>query len=281
MNSIFARVVCVWSLVLSAPALGAGSVWEKAEYRYGSIGCSSEAGGYDQQSIPYFEVGSTAAYDIHTSVNNPESGTVAAACSFSYSTSGNVVIINGQASSSMNCLFYAEAHAEVWFQIKIKPSVEARYRIVRGSVSCQGHSVYSGASIEFAREGGGYPPPSNWAFRCGEPEPANQSGELAAQTTYSLSVGASATRYHENGSADTSFQIELEVIEKGPCPGDLNSDGFVDDNDFPIFVVGYNVLDCADPAMPSGCPADLNTDGFVDDADFVVFVMAYNELVCP
>jgi len=55
----------------------------------------------------------------------------------------------------------------------------------------------------------------------------------------------------------------------------------VDDGDFQIFVVAYNILDCADLAMPSGCPADLNGDGFVDDADFQGFVVAYNELVCP
>uniref|UniRef100_UPI0039784251 dockerin type I domain-containing protein n=1 Tax=Salmonella sp. SAL4432 TaxID=3159887 RepID=UPI0039784251 len=66
-----------------------------------------------------------------------------------------------------------------------------------------------------------------------------------------------------------------------PCPGDLNNDALVDDADFVIFVNAYNILDCQDPAMPSGCPADLNQDGFVDDADFVIFVAAYNELICP
>jgi len=65
------------------------------------------------------------------------------------------------------------------------------------------------------------------------------------------------------------------------CPGDLNSDGFVDDADFSAFVVAYNILDCADPAMSPGCPADLNLSGIVDDEDFTVFVLAYNDLVCP
>jgi len=67
----------------------------------------------------------------------------------------------------------------------------------------------------------------------------------------------------------------------GSCAGDLNSDGQVDDQDFILFVVGYNILDCADPAMPVGCPADLNNDSAVNDADFVIFVIAYNQLVCP
>lgn len=65
------------------------------------------------------------------------------------------------------------------------------------------------------------------------------------------------------------------------CTGDLNNDGFVDDSDFVTFVGAYNLLDCADPAMPAGCPADFNSDNLVDDADFVIFIGAYNALVCP
>jgi hypothetical protein len=65
------------------------------------------------------------------------------------------------------------------------------------------------------------------------------------------------------------------------CPADLNGDGFVDDADFVLFANAYNILDCADAAMPPGCAADLNADAFVDDADFVLFATAYNELLCP
>ncbi|MGH7245027.1 MAG: hypothetical protein ACREJD_16550 [Phycisphaerales bacterium] len=75
--------------------------------------------------------------------------------------------------------------------------------------------------------------------------------------------------------------LRISFVTGVPCPGDLNHDGQVDDADFVFFVVAYNLLDCADPAMPAGCPADLNADGFVDDADFVVFVIAYNNLICP
>ncbi len=71
------------------------------------------------------------------------------------------------------------------------------------------------------------------------------------------------------------------TIGEAPCPGDLNSDGQVDDSDFVLFASAYNLLDCADPAMPAGCPSDLNADTTVDDSDFVVFAAAYNELVCP
>jgi len=81
--------------------------------------------------------------------------------------------------------------------------------------------------------------------------------------------------YDDNsGSIDISVAIET-------CPGDLNSDGFVDDADFQIFAAAYNILDCADPAMPAGCVADLNRDGFVDDMDFSVFSIAYDALLCP
>jgi hypothetical protein len=67
----------------------------------------------------------------------------------------------------------------------------------------------------------------------------------------------------------------------GRCLQDLNNDELVDDADFVIFVNQYNILDCADPAIPAGCVADLNLDGFVDDSDFVVFVAGYNILLCP
>jgi len=55
----------------------------------------------------------------------------------------------------------------------------------------------------------------------------------------------------------------------------------VEDFDFGIFVAAFNLLDCADPAMPLDCPTDLNLDGLVDGSDFVVFVEAYNALLWP
>jgi hypothetical protein len=64
------------------------------------------------------------------------------------------------------------------------------------------------------------------------------------------------------------------------CAGDLDGNRLVDDADFSIFALAYDMLDCADPSMLAGCPADLNGDGFVDDADFQVFVVAYDTLLC-
>jgi len=75
--------------------------------------------------------------------------------------------------------------------------------------------------------------------------------------------------------------LRITVSDTIPCPADFNHDGLVEDADFTVFVVGYNILDCADVTMPTGCPADINRDGFVDDADFTLFVGAYNELLCP
>ncbi len=61
----------------------------------------------------------------------------------------------------------------------------------------------------------------------------------------------------------------------------INNDGLVDDADFSVFAVAYDVLDCSAAAMPAGCPADLNRDGLVNDDDFQVFVVAYNAVLCP
>lgn len=66
-----------------------------------------------------------------------------------------------------------------------------------------------------------------------------------------------------------------------PCPADLNGDGFVDDDDFSVFVAAYDLLSCTVPEMPVGCPADLNGDQGVDDADFAVFVTGYDAVLCP
>lgn len=70
------------------------------------------------------------------------------------------------------------------------------------------------------------------------------------------------------------------AVQFDACPADLNGDDAVDDADFVLFAVAYNLFDCADPSMGPTCEADLNGDGVVDDADFVVFVAAYDTLVC-
>lgn len=78
-----------------------------------------------------------------------------------------------------------------------------------------------------------------------------------------------------------TFIIRFSYTARALCPWDLNNDGIVSDDDFVIFLAGYNVLDCADSAMPEGCPADFNFDRVVDDLDFQAFLVAYNVLLCP
>ncbi|MBX3388325.1 MAG: hypothetical protein KF691_02590 [Phycisphaeraceae bacterium] len=64
------------------------------------------------------------------------------------------------------------------------------------------------------------------------------------------------------------------------CPADINLDGVADDADFTRFASAYDILDCADAAMPLPCPSDLNADGVVDDLDFQVFVLGYDAMLC-
>jgi len=104
---------------------------------------------------------------------------------------------------------------------------------------------------------------------------------LVATTPPSLPAGANLEIRFFSGGTQADFD-DFKLVQGGStCPADLNGDDVVDDTDFVLFVVAYNLLDCADPAMPPGCPADINGDTFVDDADFVAFVAGYNELICP
>jgi hypothetical protein len=103
----------------------------------------------------------------------------------------------------------------------------------------------------------------------------------ATSTTALLEWARYSGAQNFGDSPDEYWALDNVIVDGATCTGDLNGDGQVDDADFVLFVVGYNILSCADPSMPAGCPADLNHDGFVDDSDFVLFVAAYNTLVCP
>lgn len=80
-------------------------------------------------------------------------------------------------------------------------------------------------------------------------------------------------------AGDGMFELTGTFESLAPCPGDLNFDRVVDDADFQIFLVAYNILLCPDAPLP--CDADLNADGFVNDADFQIFLVGYNTLLCP
>ncbi len=93
----------------------------------------------------------------------------------------------------------------------------------------------------------------------------NTSGPDALSGT--TNIGALAARF---AFTDDAF-----------CPADLNNDGVVDDLDFQVFVLSYNILDCTDPGMALGCPGDFTFDRVVNDDDFLPFVQAYNAVLCP
>ncbi|MGH7242694.1 MAG: hypothetical protein ACREJD_04695 [Phycisphaerales bacterium] len=108
----------------------------------------------------------------------------------------------------------------------------------------------------------------------------NSIGTIHAEFTWGGLVGVFNDAGQVSGATVISGSGKDWGLSAAPCPADFNGDGLVDDSDFTAFVAGYNILDCADPAMQAGCPADVNGDGFVDDADFVLFVVAYNALLC-
>ena len=148
-------------------------------------------------------------------------------------------------------------------------------------------------------------------FSFGAPTNFNLTAPGSASMTVTVPVGQSrdvdgrlycviqdyrmlgGTVYTDVISANLAASLTVKVLTPGAtlswcsnatyntCAGDLNIDGLVDDADFQIFVVAYNILDCADSSMPAGCPADLNAVGFVDDADFSAFAVAYDTLLCP
>lgn len=104
-------------------------------------------------------------------------------------------------------------------------------------------------------------------------------------------VGASAYFGIQVGDPDYRYELDADrdgVVDESDKAAffalvnhcDFNQDEVVDDADGVIFAAAYNLLDCADPAMPAYCPADLNLDGYVDDADFIIFAVRYNNLEC-
>ncbi|MBY0112350.1 MAG: endonuclease [Phycisphaerales bacterium] len=113
------------------------------------------------------------------------------------------------------------------------------------------------------------------------------SGQVAFDSTQAAGtyqvVYTIATSDQDLPGAIARPSLTLTVLGtiQASCPGDLNGDTLVDDSDFVIFAEAYQILDCADPAMPAGCPSDLNADLIVDDSDFVLFAAAYEALLCP
>lgn len=120
-----------------------------------------------------------------------------------------------------------------------------------------------------------------------EDGPTGSGSTIAGATTPTLTIH-SATAFDDGiydcvvGNGCGSIATTAASLHAPRCClGDLDLNSRVDDSDFSVFLIGYDILDCADPSMPVDCPADLNRDHFADDADFVIFVAAYYELLCP
>jgi hypothetical protein len=114
---------------------------------------------------------------------------------------------------------------------------------------------------------------NGWSTTGGSPDPLNNVEmamfESPAPGVWFAKIDASAVNV---GTQGYGFVVTGNVAE-ATCICDLNADGVVDDSDFVMFVVSYDLLE--DPL------GDFNGDGVTDDADFVTFVVAYNELLCP
>jgi hypothetical protein len=112
-------------------------------------------------------------------------------------------------------------------------------------------------------------------------------GQISGVTGVTLTIQSAAASdsgfYDCIVSTDCGSRISetARVLVGPPCNADFNNDGFVDDADFTVFVVAYNLLECDAAQMPVGCPADFNGDGFVEDADFSLFIVKYDALICP
>lgn len=90
-----------------------------------------------------------------------------------------------------------------------------------------------------------------------------------------------AGRRYDVSDLDFAILRDARVPIVLPCPCDLTGDGFVDDADFSLFTIAYDLFDCGLSTMPAGCPADFNKDSLVDDTDYIVFVAGYADFLCP
>ncbi len=185
-------------------------------------------------------------------------------------------------------------NASLWYDTALSPDGSGTFDVSSPSPSI---AIASGPEGIVFVEGGnpGFPQPSILVSCYGLGQivtyQINANGDPITSTLRQFITGLSTA---EGGTRDprtghylfSTFSIGNQVIvvsgfsAGANCPGDLNHDALVDDSDFVVFAQAYNLLDCADPAMPAGCPADLNHDQVVDDADFVLFAVAYNKLVC-
>ncbi|MBX3379946.1 MAG: hypothetical protein KF805_07610 [Phycisphaeraceae bacterium] len=277
-----------YAIVLGFCALGAGSsaadpIWQNSNYfattRVAAMAESpfdfltgSQGGDFSGLFPPRDDI-----YTVNPTLPDGD-GDSFAGSRLTYSFEGNILSIFGHAAADVTpgaFMIGGSADSTSALTVQFDLPAGGTFHVIDGSFDGT-HASSAGTLLSSG-------PDPVFTYGSSGNQPNGEAGALAPGG-YSLELEAIAnSNFFFSGGlfADSSFSLQIEIIASSSCPGDLNADGLVDDADFTIFVVAYNILDCADPFMPAGCPADLNSDGFVDDADFVIFVVAYNELLCP
>lgn len=111
-----------------------------------------------------------------------------------------------------------------------------------------------------------------WSTTGGSPDPLNNVEMGMFQTPTPGVWFAKITAPAVNVGTQGYGLVLTGNVAEATCICDLNVDGLVDDADFSMFIVSYDLFD--DPL------GDFNNDGVTDDADFSIFVGAYDQLLC-
>lgn len=274
---------CLIAMALFGHAASADPIWQNSNYFANTKASASVESPFDflsdSQGGNYSGLFPPRDDTYSVSLSLPDGdGNAVAASQLRYAFTGNVLSVFGSVSADVDpgdFMIAGKADSVSILTVQFDLPAGGTFRIIDGFFGGTHASSY--ASLN------GSSPNPIFSFDSFGNQPNGESGPLGAGP-YTLEIGASANSdfiFFNGLFADASFSLDIEIISGSSCPCDLNGDGFVDDADFSIFVGAYNILDCADPAMPAGCPSDFNGDGLVDDADFVIFVPAYNALICP
>jgi len=258
--------------------LASASIWETATFQ---VTCSTYTTAQDASGTLTTTNGgmfsTPLASPLITFLADDELPSGGSASAFSEATHGmtpsNSLFMYGSVWAKVNptdSMTFARAEAHSAYSIQFEVPGNATYRFPTGFLGW-------GAVASIHDESGAVIA----SFDSFNAPPKGKSGFLPAGS-YRFEVAADTTRDLLLGLMDRSGTYGLELlITPAACSSDINHDWQVDDFDFTNFVVGYHILDCADPTMPFACPADFNGDAIVDDADFSIFAAAYDALVCP
>ena len=279
------RAIAIGSCICIASSFGAtarASVWSSASFTFF---VQSEVSG-ESPFDDFFarSGGATSGIGLSDSRDHPLSrslsggdGSSTASAFASYAAADNVITLSANAGADVDpgdFMIAGLATGSASITVEFTLPAGGRYRVIDGNFG----GTHADSTGSFGPVGGD--PILSYSMGT---QPDGEQGILGAGT-YRLIVEATAYsnfNFFNGLFAGSGCNLDIEVIANASCPGDLNGDNQVDDGDFQIFVVAYDILDCADPAMPAGCPSDLNSDAVVDDLDFQGFAVAYDQLICP